>query len=266
MTVCIAAVVIEQEDEPTIVLCADTKGSSALGSANNLLKMRYIAPGWRCLVAGSDEDINATLLKLQAQFRLRESQSLTRTEAVDRVRSALIARRREKIEELIQGKYSISFEEFLAKGRTIFTEDLFRATMAEITMVDIGAEFIVAGYPAKYPLLIKTDTKGRAAIKEGFAVIGEGAYLAHASLMARELDYVAPLGRALYCVYEAKKFAEGAPSVGEDTSVFIMTSTGERSVLAEGRKLLHKTYMEIGRKPVPANLTMDKKFLGVTEP
>lgn len=260
MTVCIAALAEADEVEPKIVLCADTKGSSALGSTNKLFKIRYIAPGWRCLIAGSDEDIVAALSKLRGRF-LSDPPG-DETAAVDLVRSALIERRREKIEELVQGNYSISFDEFLTKGRTIFTEDLFRATMAEVAMVEMGAEFIVAGYPNKNPMLIKTDKKGRAAIKEVFAVVGEGAYLAHASLMARELDYLAPLGEALYCAFEAKKFAEGVPSVGEDTSVWVMTSDGDaRPVTAEGRMLLDQKYEELGRKPVPDNFVMGTKFL-----
>jgi hypothetical protein len=56
----------------------------------------------------------------------------------------------------------------------------------------------------------------------GFWAIGSGAFHAISSLYQRGLRPAAYLAKALYGIYEAKKYAENVGSVGEKTDIWIM--------------------------------------------
>jgi hypothetical protein len=97
----------------------------------------------------------------------------------------------------------------LETGKGRLPEDIFRGATFEVEQTNLGAEFIIVGYINGYPVLVKTDPRCGASIKEHFAVAGEGAYLAQAALLSRAHNHMEPFGRALYNVYEAKGFPKG---------------------------------------------------------
>ncbi len=93
VTVCIAAVCEEAAHRSKIVICSDRKASSALGSAETMVKIRRIAEGWQCLTSGSDTEINSLLLLLRKGF---SGKNPDETNALEFVRSALNERMRER--------------------------------------------------------------------------------------------------------------------------------------------------------------------------
>ena len=138
------------------------KVSGTLGSAETMLKIRVIGDSWRCLTSGIDNDIFATIRLLKNH--IQKEQAIDETNILKVVRSALNERKRDKADELIQGKFAIPFFEFLATGKCRFPDDIFRAAMIEIELMQIDAEFIIAGFAERFPVLIKTDNKCMAAI------------------------------------------------------------------------------------------------------
>src|SRR5438552_3725069 len=112
MTVCIAAVCEENSDDPKIILCTDRKVSSALGSAETMLKSRIIGTRWRCLTAGKDTDILSLLRLLKNHFM--SPSNIDETNVLSLVRNALNERKKEKADEIIQGKFGIPYTDFLA--------------------------------------------------------------------------------------------------------------------------------------------------------
>src|ERR1043166_1543481 len=229
MTVCIAAVCDDNTtaNAAKIIMATDSKISGALGSAETMLKNRFLtaAPdGWRCLTSGSDTDILATMQIFKNRFR---NTKVDETNVVHIVRSALNERKADKANELIQGKYAISYADFLATGKFRLPDDLFRSAATEVELIRIDADFAIVGFDStKSGLLVKSNGKCEVSIKEDFVAIGEGGYLAQASLLNRSHSYVSTFARALYSVYEAKKFAEGAPSVGRSTQITILHNDG----------------------------------------
>jgi hypothetical protein len=121
----------------------------------------------------------------------------------------------------------------------------------------LTAEFIVAGFYNEDELLIQTNDRAELSYPNHFACIGEGSFLAQASLMRREFSSVSDFGPGLYEVYEAKKAAESVTSVGPGTLLSVLESDGSRRSfkLDESEKFLDGLYQKYGPKHVP--LLMD---------
>jgi hypothetical protein len=123
--------------------------------------------------------------------------------------------------------------------------------MTEIELTEIEAEFLVVGFAGIFPMLIKTNRRCSAIIQEDFAVAGEGAYLAQASLLDRGHWDLRSFDETLYAIYEAKKFAEGAPTVGKSTSIWVLHRSGEQdSISTDGLMFLEGKRQELGRKKI----------------
>jgi hypothetical protein len=250
MTVCIAAVCEENLDDPKIIVCTDRKVSGELGSAEIVLKQRTVTHRWSCLTAGIDSEILCALQLLKKHFD--GAKEIDETNVLAITRAALNQRKRDKAEEIVQGKYGISYVDFVSTGKARFPDDAFRSAMTEVEIMELGAEFIIFGYINTFPILIRTNQRCMAVIKEDFAVIGEGGYLAQAALLNRGHSSVEPFGKSLYCAYEAKKYAEGAPTVGRTTSVMVHHRNGSyESINSEGRDFLEKKYKEFGPRTIP---------------
>jgi len=247
VTVCIAAACEEQTDDPKIVWCTDVLISGALGSAETMLKTRAISDKWRCLTAGKDSEILATLQLLKVHFG---SKQIDETNILACTRAALNQRKREKANELTHGKFALSYDDFLMHGKTRLPNDLFRGTAMEIELIQIEAQFIIIGYTEiGGATIVQTDKRCSASLKEDFATVGEGAYLAQASLLSRGHSYTNSFGKTLYNVYEAKKFSQGARSVGEITALSVFHKSGIfEFLLPNGVEFLDKKYQQSSRQ------------------
>lgn len=221
MTICIAAV-CDDGPHQVIILCADTKGSSPLGTTHLSSKQSNLGDDWACLSAGSEDECNAMLPIFRQAFT--ETDVKDETKIVERVQSCLRKRKIEKANDFTGGKWGLSYEEF-RRARSDFPQDQFDRDMAEIANFSLGADFIIAGFlEDAFPILLETDRTGAVKIRENYCVIGEGSYLAQASLMHRDHTEHHPFARALYCVFEAKKYAERISTVGPETRFTIFAA------------------------------------------
>jgi 20S proteasome alpha/beta subunit len=255
VTVCIAAACAENTNDPRVIAVTDKRVSSPLGSADTGLKMRIIARNWHCLTSGTESDILGTLKLLEDNFI---AETVDETNVLHLVRKSLNERKRDKANECTQGKFAISYDEFLQHGKTRLPDDLFRTTAMEIDQIQVDAELIIFGYPKiGGSILIKTDKRCGASLREDFVTIGEGGYLAQASLLNRARSYAETFERALYNAYEAKKFAEGAPTVGPSTSILVYHKDGSSDViLPSGMEFLDEKFIELSRRPVPKDMSL----------
>ena len=166
-------------------------------------------------------------------------------------------RKLDKANEITQGKFGISYQELLQTGKDRLPQDIFRNAVAEIENTKINAEFVILGFSYGFPMLIKTDERCGATIKENFAVAGEGGYLAQAMLLHRGHHHLNDLGRTLYKVYEAKKFSEGAPSVGKRTSISVIHHDGRHDYLIQkGMDFMEEKFREFGPREISAEILM----------
>jgi 20S proteasome alpha/beta subunit len=252
MTVCIAASASIGPFERAIVLCSDTRMTSALGTSEYRRKDHWLIKGWFCLMSGEEGDMLALLPLLRRNFRA--TKEIDETNVCQLVRDALNERKREKIEELVQGRYGFSYEVFLKDGKTSLPEAEFRITMSDISSLRLRVDCLIGGFVQRTPTILVTDGDCGVGIREDFAAIGEGAHLATAMLLHRQHGEADSLNQALYHVFEAKKLAENVKTVGEMTSIIIVYDDdrwGFVSRRKEAGNILQKKFAEIGPQRVP---------------
>jgi 20S proteasome alpha/beta subunit len=249
MTVCIAAV-CRQNDEPAIVICADEKISSELGSAETAFKMGLIGGNrWTCLTAGPESDILS--LKRFVDAELGNAGDIDETNLIPRCTEALRKRKSEKATMFTSSRFGMTYENFLEKGKMQLPEDVFRAATLDIINLINRAEMIICGFAAGgVPHLCKIPTNGVVVFQESFAVIGEGQNLATASLLRREQHEYSPIARTLYNVFEAKRYSERISSVGEKTDMIVMYNAEIKSMTESGFSNLRTIFKEYGPKEI----------------
>lgn len=261
MTVCIAAVCdVYTDGDPKVVICTDRLMSSAIGTTEKKHKDHLIDRRWRCLVSGSESEFLAILRLL----RDRIPQKATEEMVLEAIRKSLGERKLQKTEELVQARLGISYEEYLATGKDRLPAEIFSGIARDITLMKLTAELLIVGFNVtnKYPSLISTDTEGRVHIRDDFATVGEGAYLASSALLAREHAEADSLSHTLYHAYEAKKYAEHVTSVGKTTWLNVQHRDGSDSRVEEkGFAFLERHYKKLGPKKMPDHFHMDEGFM-----
>jgi hypothetical protein len=262
MTICIAAGAEAHTDEPKLILCADWLVSGHLGKAESALKIKSLPHGWYLLTAGDDDEINI----MEPQFRraFAVAATIDETNAVPLARGVLLARKREKANEITQGLFGLDYDNFIDIGRDKFPLEIFRDAMLSIREAVFRAEFILAGFAGRFPMMVETQRDGRVCVREDFAAVGAGAYLAHAAMLQRAHSDVKEFHQALYNVFEAKKYAEREISVGQYTSIMISQRDGSvKTITQAGKKWLAEQYAQCGPQKLPTkweppdDLTMD---------
>lgn len=243
MTVCIAATCRDGE-EYAIVLCADAKGSTPLGSKELMMKVRLLPHYWRCLTAGNDDDIIPLLhLFKAAMWKLS---SVDETNIIPTIQAAIQARKQQKADEYTQRKWGLSFADF-RKARSEFPEEEYRLDISAIGQIPIEADCIIAGFvDGGFPLIVQAHGHGGVHIKEDFAVAGEGSYLAQYGLLHRDHYDIYPLHSTVYCAYEAKKYAERVASVGKETYLGVMKANSFELITPSGVAELEKSFQKYG--------------------
>lgn len=261
MTVCIAAVCENiVAGDAKIVLCTDGRGSGPLGNKEFTMKDRYLNHRWRYLTAGGDNDLNALEVILKARFANCGPQDETTIQ--DLLRAALQDLKLARCNEFTQGRYGLSYAAFLRDGKTILPEDQFRSDIFTVANMTLNVDCLVAGFlDDGFPMLLQLDGKGGVNIKEDFAVAGEGAYLAESGLTHRQHIDTIPLPRTLYCVYEAKRYAERISSVNDVTHMSVLSMGGIELVDKPGKDYLAKLYQKCAPQPIPDEINVEDLHL-----
>ncbi len=253
MTVCIAASSSTAVAPNHIVLCTDWLGSNALGASETLLKLRRIADDWWCLTSGNENEIASMVQILRKAFG--SQQTIDETNVSELVRSALSVRKSEKISEIVGGRYGMTSAQFIEKGKDILPDLEYRNVWMDIRSTKLDARLILAGFVDGFPCIVETDQTGGVVLREEYSAIGEGAILAHATLLNRDYTDVIGFNNILYRVYEAKKASEAVRSVGSSTLIQVICSDGSvQDVSSDGYIELERLRKEYGPKPLPINI------------
>jgi|SRR5271165_611519 len=230
VTICIAAI-CNDNDEHAIILCADGKEGSFLGSRENAFKIKHIQKNWLCLVAGQDNDINALVPLFRKE--MRSLQTKEETNVLPAIQAALRARKTQKIESYTTLAWGMSYADFRL-SRNAFPESDYEKCIRHIKSIGVEADCIICGFlDDGFPVIIHAHGDLGANLKEGYCVSGTGSFLAQSSLTYREYSELMELGTAAYCVYESKKHAEREPSVGNKTTLMVMRPDGKLYLLSE---------------------------------
>jgi hypothetical protein len=129
--------------------------------------------------------------------------------------------------------------------------DIHREAILSLSDITLKASCIIAGFMGRFPTIVETTERCTAHIREDFATIGEGAFLAQAALLQREQTEAHSLPLTIYQVYEAKRYAERITSVGPSTLLTIVSSEGKEWKVGErGGVLLESAYSKFGPQEV----------------
>jgi hypothetical protein len=242
MTVGIAAI-CRHASNAAIVACTDWKVSNSLGSSETRYKLLDIG-SWHLLSAGADDEIARLRLHLDNVFA---SNAVDETTIIPLCNEAVRRRKHEKADGYISAKFGITYDHFLEKGKLLFPSEVFHAIMLDISSLSLRAEMLIFGLENGLPYICEIASDSSVHIREDFAAIGEGRSLAVASLMRRDQSDYTSLHRTIYNVYEAKKYAEKVPSVGELTNIAVNLHDNSIELVSLGYgyeclDLLYETY------------------------
>jgi hypothetical protein len=213
MTICICgACNRSREGGAKIILCTDWRQSSGLGSADVLFKQQWLPENWICLTAGDTDEINAVLRLMDQNFGA--AGLIDETNVKRLIEESLRARLSEKRDALSYSRFSMSYKELYDTGKLKLPDAHFSKFVTDISEIRLSAEFIVAGLYNDDQFILETRATGEVFLPNDFSCVGEGEYLAYASLMRRSYQNIMTFGTALYVIYEAKKAADSVNSVG----------------------------------------------------
>ncbi len=254
MTVCIAAACRVGKEEK-IVLCADRKLSSPLGSTDTGSKMLWLSSAWRLLTAGEEPEIQALWNLYQIRFKERNN---LRAETIDEsVKWPLRQRKKQLSDDYTYSHFNMPYDEFIASGKAKLPEEDFRNAVRSIGHITLKAHLIIAGFIGGSSEIYCTDSEGCAWPVKDVAVVGEGQYLAQSTLLRREQHGRSSLNETLYNVYEAKKYSEAVGSVGRSTFLAVLSSDGTRELTSFSvDDQLEEWYKEYGPRKLPASFSL----------
>jgi hypothetical protein len=136
--------------------------------------------------------------------------------------------RKMQIEDRLLRPYGLDMDSFLERGLSVFGEVKFNALCERVEKYDLGIELVLGGWSKNDPrdAHIVTIVNPGASYDHtliGTASIGMGAPIAQGHLDAVFVSTRDTEVDALYRCLEAKFMAEAAPSVGQDTTLMIIT-------------------------------------------
>jgi hypothetical protein len=194
MTVCIAAA-CQQDGEPRIVLCSDTRlDQGEWGSTDMTLKFDIIGRGWTVQWANRPDSAKELIRRIKEWFRL--------TVQFNTVHSVLMVLDR-------------AIKEF--RDSPLCTPGCCELTVTGF----VGTEAVIA--------LVRDDDKKKLSVSltESFTAIGSGASVATVILNCRQYDRSQTSQNAAYMVYEAKRWSEQAAGVGPYTFLLVHSPGAE---------------------------------------
>jgi 20S proteasome alpha/beta subunit len=150
-----------------------------------------------------------------------------------------------------------NYQPLLFAGRTEFHKWL-----KQMRKKDSDAQCIIAGFVEREPVLIRTDASGVDSFPY-FVTTGIGAFHAETILDWRKMNRFVNLERALYCAYEAKKFAQLCQDVGRETLIEVISLTEDGKLRVELVRystinLLDKWFALYGPQQKPSGLALPK--------
>jgi hypothetical protein len=251
VTICIAAACHHsREGGPKIILCSDWRISGPLGSSDTKHKQDWLPGGHRCLIAGDPREATAIVHMMRAKFLA--AGKINETNIKKLVEDSLYERRVEKRNALAQAEFGMSHSEVMQFGKERLPTEHFIRYLDQASMIRVGAEFIVAGFSEHADIILETNGNCDVSMLEDFSCIGEGATLAHASLLHRGISAITDFGVALYYVYEAKKAAERVNSVGKSTLISTIHDDGTyHNIVIDKIGYLDEQYSKYGPQQVP---------------
>lgn len=136
----------------------------------------------------------------------------------------------------------------------------FHKWLKQMKKKESDAQCIIAGFVEQEPVLIRVDASGVDSFPY-FVTAGIGAFHAETLLGWRKMNQFVNLERAVYCAYEAKKFAQLCKDVGQETLIEVISLTENGGMRVEHMrysliKTLDQWFRSYGPQSIPYNLSL----------
>jgi hypothetical protein len=224
VTVCIAAICQGPGDLPYIIGATDRKVTfgDIEYEPDAPMKVWDLGSGNAALMAG-ELDAQAEIC---GQTWLKRPQSVK--EAVSAYSKSLAEYNLRHSERGVLAQYGLTMKTFL-ESQNELSPELFHQLNTGIKQQKAEIETIICGVDRYGPQIFLVDHTGRDYCHTpiGFVAIGDGGRHASSHFMFARYSPRWPLARALHLLYTAKKRAEAAPGVGEDTDLFFIGYPGK---------------------------------------
>lgn len=249
MTLCIASG-CRRDKENLIVLCADLKAGSWGARAEIGFKFRWEALNWPLLISG---DMSRAAEIAKTFGAVLNGTKLNYINVLDAMKEAANIYREKLADEIVRRHLSVPYE-YLKKNKSEFPESRVLETYTQISQMDSGAELIIAGFIDSEPFIFIMERDCAVSVRDNFACVGTGAYIAEPALYQRAQNRSLSLSRSLYHVYEAKRLGEIADGVGKYTVMMVISPQANGNlrywdVPEDVMNVLKDKYLEYGLKP-----------------
>lgn len=239
MTVCISVLV---EGGRSAVLLADRRLGMGDITADTALKIGWVHPHWRVLLAGNDFTAAYEISRM-TQALLSEHAEADAATVRRAFLNAYEATRLHRAEALHFRSRGWSIEEFKERGREKLPPETWHELDRALRLFDLEVDVVACGFPAEVGEIVVVSNPAIAALEthSGFMAIGSGSIAATTSLTLREVTMATSLIEAMYYVFEAKIAAERAEGVGVPSNMVVLRQNVEllipESQHAEFRKM-----------------------------
>jgi hypothetical protein len=225
-------------------MCADRRLETQTTGAEIGMKMEVLGANWWGLLAGDVSRAQRLLVGYREVLSPPFPRNISGTSELLKLLQGPPRRMRAQLlDEHVYGRFAVTYEDFLARGKDQFPEEIFRSSIYEVAQITLECELIVCGFDKEQNArLFHVDSLGNVSEHQHFLAIGTGSSNALAMLYHRQQYEFFPKERTIYHVYEAKKFGELAPGVGRQTEVFALSAEEFLVVVRPGFEELDRLY------------------------
>jgi hypothetical protein len=242
VTVCIAALCNESKD---VVVVSDrmiTATYPPIAFEHGIPKIERICPSCIVLTAG-DALAHADLCRLVRSNISGLSRPRVQ-QITEEVKKAYVVQRLKTVQERYLSSRGWKLSDFYEEHIRRIPPDLAIAIDNQIATYDYGLQIIVAGADPDEAHIYGIRHPGEVDCYDsiGYHTIGIGAMHAVSNLVANGYLPTANVKMSVYMVYEAKKNAENAPGVGNQTDIMIIRGDSQQIVTPEQIDQLEQIY------------------------
>ena len=246
MTICIAALCEKGEK---IIVAADR-----MVTVGQIIEFEHDVPKFvnltdNCVVMTAGSTTLQNDIIKEASSKIKTLKKPNFKQITDELKNAYATLRIKRAEETILLPKNLNFQTFYQSQRIMLPELVFQMTDA-INKTNLGVEYILCGFDENGGHIHYIVDPGISECWDsvGFCSIGTGNLNSVSAFTAHNYAPNFPIEKSLYLVYLAKKEAQRAPGVGNDTDIAILTKEGIKSLNDEEKKsldLIHKKFMKI---------------------
>ena len=242
MTVCIATLCNKSEN---VVVASDrmiTATYPPVEFEHGIPKIEVICSS--CVVLTSGDALAHADLCRNVRERISGLSHPRTVVITEEIRKGYAAQRLKTIEERFLAPRGWTLNAFYEKYVRTMPGDLVVTIDNQIETYNYGLEIIVAGADPNEAHIYGVRHPGEVDCYDslGYHAIGIGRMHAISSLIANGCLPTTSIKMAVYLTYEAKKNAENAPGVGQDTDIAIIRESGHQDITPEQMDFLKEIY------------------------